>query len=151
MFGIPCYLANSAIAEVGYRGDIVKDAATQQMRVVVGQLLLLVKSYPVRLNGLPIGALWYDHGGKYTSLKTTLKSTGGDYPCISILGNDVCLYLVSPLLHPSIGIMYIHTKQRGSAGAVGKMVDCPFSIGGAGAVNNPWGKLTLNINHTPLE
>ena len=59
MFGIPCYLANSAIAEVGYRGDIVKDAATQQMRVVVGQLLLLVKSYPVKLNGLPIGASWY--------------------------------------------------------------------------------------------
>ena len=45
MFGMPCYLANSDIAEVGYRGDHVDAAATQQMRVIVGQLLLMVKNF----------------------------------------------------------------------------------------------------------
>ena len=51
MFGMPCYLANSDIAEVGYRGDHVDAAATQQMRVIVGQLLLMVKSFPAGLCG----------------------------------------------------------------------------------------------------
>jgi hypothetical protein len=114
MFGMPCYLANSEIAEVGYRGDLVDAAATRKMRVVVGQLLLMVKSFPARLCGLPVGALWYNHGKKYTSLKTTLKSTGRDYPCVNIHDHDVCLYLVSLLLHPSIDIMYLHTKTRSS-------------------------------------
>ena len=112
MFGMPCYLANSEIAEVGYRGVNVAAAATQQMRVIVGQLLLMVKSFPARLSGLPVGALWYNHGRKYTSLKSTLKSTGGDYPCVNILGHDVCLYLVSPLLHIYIRSEYCVYEGR---------------------------------------
>ena len=151
MFGMPCYLANSDIAEVGYRGDDVHAAATQQIRVIVGRLLFMVKSFPARLCGLPVGAMWYNHGKRYTSLKTTLKTGGNDYPCMNILGHDVCLYLVSPLLHPSVGIMYLHTKNRLSDLLLGRFVDCPFSIGGAGSVDNPWGTVTLNINHTAIE
>jgi hypothetical protein len=62
MLGMPCYLANSAITEVGYRGDNFRAASTQQMRVVVRKLLLQLKSFPKRLTGLPVGALYYSHG-----------------------------------------------------------------------------------------
>jgi len=151
ILGMPCYLANSAVAEVGYRGDSFRAASTQQMRVVVGKLLVLLKSFPKRLKGLPVGALYVSHGNYYTSLKTTLKTGGADYPCVNILDSEVCLYLVSPLLHPSIGLMYLHTKHRPSDKVLGRFVDCPFSIGGAGSVDSPWGTVTLNINHTAIE
>ena len=43
---------------MGYRGNDFGAAATDPMRVVVGQLLFLLSSFPVHLTGLPVGALW---------------------------------------------------------------------------------------------
>jgi hypothetical protein len=156
ILGFPCYLGNSEHANVVYRGDDF-DAASNinglHHRVVIGKLLLLLQSFPVELNGLPVGAQWYKHGKTYTSLKTTLKCSKVAYPQMCIESHDVCLLVINAWLDPNTPTIYLHPKPRTGkhAGDVGKIVDCPFSIGGAGTIESLWGAVTLNINHTPIE
>ena len=156
ILGFPCYLGNSEHANVVYHGDDF-DAASNidglHPRVVIGKLLLLLQSFPVELNGLPVGAQWYKHGKTYTSLKTTLKFSKVAYPQMCINSHDVCLFVINALLGPNTPRVYLHPKPRTGkhAGDLGKIVDCPFSIGGAGTIESPWGTVTLNINHTAIE
>jgi len=113
-------------------------------------MLLILKSFPVELLGMPVGAHLVNN--KTMPLRTSLKS-GGAYPIMVIDNSDICLYVITPLVNPAQQTMYLHTKHRTGkgAGSVGLIVDCPVSIGGSGSPDIPWGTVTLNVNHTAVE
>ena len=114
-------------------------------------MLLMLKSFPDKLKGMPVGAHLLRKST--CALRTSLKTSGGAYPIMKIDNTDICLFMISPLVSPDHPIMYLHTKHRTGtdAGSVGLMVDCPISIGGDGSEDTPWGTVTLNINHTAVE
>jgi hypothetical protein len=155
ILGMPCYLGNSHVSEVVYRGNDFTAAAeateSRQHRVVDGLMLLMLKCFPDKLKGMPVGAHLLHNST--CALRTSLKTIGGAYPIMIIDDTDICLFLISPLVSPDHPIMYLHTRHRTStgAGSVGKMVDCPISIGGDGSPETPWGTVTLNRNHTAVE
>ena len=155
ILGMPCYLGNSHVSEVVYRGnDFTAAAKATESRkhcVVDGLMLLILKCFPVQLNGMPVGAHLLHNST--SPLRTSLKTTGGAYPIMIIDSTEIFLFLISPLVNPAQQIMYLHTKHRTGtdAGSVGLMVDCPVSIGGDGSAETPWGTVTLNINHTAVE
>ena len=153
IFGMPCYIGNSDVTDVVYRGNDFTAAAanaSRQHRVVDGLMLLILKSFPVELLGMPVGAHLVNN--TTMPLRTSLKS-GGAYPIMIIDRSDICLYLITPLVNPAQQTMYLHTKHRTGkgAGSVGLIVDCPVSIGGSGSPDTPWGTVTLNVNHTAVE
>ena len=155
IFGMPCYIGNSHVTDVVHRGNDFTAAAetneSRQHRVVDGLMLLILKSFPVELLGMPVGAHLVNN--TTSPLRTSLTSIGGAYPIMYIDGVDICLYLISPLVDPAQPTMYLHTKHRTGkgAGSVGLIVDCPVSIGGTGSPETPWGTVTLNVNHTAVE
>jgi hypothetical protein len=117
IFGMPCYTGNSDVSDVVYRGNDFAAAAaateSRRHRVVDGLMLLLLKSFPVELNGMPVGANLANN--TTIPLRTSLKSDGGAYPIMKINNSDICLYLISPLVNPAQQTMYLHTKHRTGA------------------------------------
>ena len=104
IFGMTSYIGNSHVAEVVYRGDDFSAAAqaneSRNHRVVVGQLLLLLQSFPVELDKMPVRASLANN--IISPLKTKLKTIDGAYPIMYIDDSDVFLYLISALVDPAL-------------------------------------------------
>ncbi len=139
ILGCSCYTACSDMGRVVYRGNDAVAATNGDWDLIIkSKLLLMMKSYPSVLVGMPMGIRMT------VGFLPCMMKTGGQWAVMLHKGDTFCLLLVAMLLTEDL--FYLHTQMRLSAGVTGLIVHCPFRVGGTGDFGNPWGNVGRN-NH----
>ena len=141
LFQHSCYSGRSKMGRVVYRGNDWEDACQSDgwEFIAVGKLLLSMQCYPALCHGLPIGIrVAHNH---FFRISNQIKYGYMSQKQSSQKQDTYCLFLVAVLL--CYDSMFFHT-QHSYVRPDGKVVPCPFRVGGSGDYGDPYATFTAS-------